>query len=93
MEVDQAKLNRLQDAVRYANSSRKYNSDFYYTVITLGDEVDEEVYQSADDFLIKMEKKKQQELKAKQRAEEKKNETALARKKKQLEKLKKELGE
>lgn len=80
----------LEDAIRYANSTVREGR---YFLVEYSDDIREEVFKGAKDFLDKMEKERKKEELRKQEYARKKEEKAQERKRKQLEKLKKELGE
>lgn len=87
-EVTDEELRELYDAVQYANSD--YNSGWRYHILERVDNF-QEVFESAKIFTEKMKKEKAASEKRAADAKAKREATSLARKKKQLEKLKKEL--
>lgn len=92
-EVTGAEFEKLRDAVYYANRYTLTNSSrgFNYCLITHEEESIQEVYSSYSVFLEEQREKEATEKAKKAAAVKKKNETSLERKKKQLEKLQKEL--
>lgn len=90
-EVTQQKISEIRDAIQYANSDYK-NVDGRYVLIEYGDSLTAEVFKKASDFKIKMQKQKEKEARIQAEAKAKRDEKALSRKIRQLEKLKKELG-
>jgi hypothetical protein len=93
VEMSDEELSELRKAVNMAN--RKYNRDFVYILIVDGDENSfiEEVFADAKEFLEYERSKAEKEEKRKKEPAAKRAATALERKRKQLEKLKKELGD
>jgi hypothetical protein len=92
-EVDEQERVKLFEAIAYANSQPGNRDKGQYFLVEYSDDFKEEVFADAHDFLEKQ--RKAQERDEKRKAEEKARRDAKAqeRKRKQLEKLKRELGE
>jgi hypothetical protein len=80
------------DAVSYANSKSK--DGYVYTLLEYSedDSTKNEVFKLASDFIESQKRDREKEETRKVEAKRKRDDSALARKKKQLEKLQKELG-
>lgn len=91
-EVDDAEYEEIRMAVQHANKNKK-NHDGVYVLVEYSDEISTEVFTSARNFKEKILRQKAREEKKKAEAKAKREATARDRKKKQLEKLKAELGE
>lgn len=95
-EITEEKLSELRESVNNANSYlHKKRSMYSYQLIVRYEleEVMPDILQNAAEFVSLVEKEKANEEKKKAAAKAKREETARARKLRQLEKLKKELGE
>lgn len=90
-EVTLEEANEIQDAVRYANMNNK--SSDYYIFLEYNEDVVDEVFKLASQFKTDLLYKKALEEKRAADAKAKRDAQAQERKRKQLEKLKKELGE
>lgn len=89
-EVDENEKQEIEEAIRYANSLQSKKK---YYLIEYYDGIKTEVFEKASQFKKQLNKRKQDEEKRKAEAKLKKEASALNRKKKQLEKLKRELGD
>jgi hypothetical protein len=83
---------QMIDAIRYANILSSDGSFFILVEYSVDDATKNQVFALASDFLKKQTRDKEKEEARKEQAKRKREETALTRKKKQLEKLQKELG-
>ena len=93
-EIPVKEFGRYTDAVNYANANmRSKHSSEKYILISYSDTTKAAVFENAKTFLAAKEKEKAREEKRKADAKVKREANARARKMKQLENLKKELGE
>ncbi len=95
-EVSEEEYRKLEETIEYVNANRWRNTlrcDFTYILVKQLDSGFHELFADAQAFMksIEDQKRKEEARLAKKKALDK--EKALARKKRQLEKLKKELGE
>jgi len=92
--VNAKEKRRIESAIQLANSSNKSSSQYimieYYEH---DDDLLEEIYENASAFAASVEDRNRKDEQRKEVAKRQKEERSLARKKKQLEKLKKELGD
>lgn len=91
-EVIPIEREEIAEAVRYANHQRTQNGE-HYVMLEYNDDIRNEVFDLASKFKEKMEKEKARDEARKEEAARKRLEKAEERKRKQFEKLKKELGE
>lgn len=91
-EIPDEEYDDYRQAVMRANYKLKHWED-KYILVRYDDSLAKSVFASAQEFLDDIKKREEAEEKRKKKAAEKKAATALARKRKQLEKLQKELGE
>lgn len=89
-EVDDDGLVSLREAIRYANVK---STGSRYCLITYNEDTKADMFRDAKAFVDARKKEREREEKAKEAKKDKAAQTDLARKKNQLEKLKKELGE
>lgn len=90
-EVTDEEYEEIRQAVYIANYN--YNREYKYLLIEYTEETMHEMFKSAKTFTEKMKKEEQKRLRAAEEAKKRREEKALERKRKQLEKLKKELGD
>ena len=90
-EVDDEEYDAIRSAVSYANVSM--NGYSKYVLVEYHDDIMSEVFRKSSEFAEKMAKKEAAEKKRAAEAKRKRDEKARERKLKQLEKLKKELGD
>jgi hypothetical protein len=90
--VDRETRAEMVDAIRYANSRSKDGSVYTLLEYSEDDSTKNEVFKLASDFLVSQKRDREKAETRKVEAKRKRDDSALARKKKQLEKLQKELG-
>jgi hypothetical protein len=91
--VDIKTRNEMSLAITYANTKSLDGSMYILLEYSLDDETKNEVFKLASDFMEKQKRDKAKDANRRAEAKRKREDSALSRKKKQLEKLKKELGE
>ena len=91
-EVTDAEYVKIAEAVSEANRVKKF-TDETYVLISYDDTTLEKMFAKASDFRKSVEERKLKDEKKKKEAADKRKVTKLERKRKQLEKLKKELNE
>jgi hypothetical protein len=90
--VDDKTRAEMADAIRYANGKIKDGSVYTLLEYSEDDSTKNEVFKLASDFIKRQKRDREKEETRKAEAKRKRDDSALARKKKQLEKLQKELG-
>ena len=91
-EIEEKDLGKLQDAIGKANAVKGRYDPTLILVRYVEDSVTE-VFNKASEFVAWQKKQEEKKEKAARLAKEKREKSALERKRKQLEKLKKELGD
>lgn len=90
-EISDEKLSELQDALYAINYQTIGRNNFRYVLVTYSETSVEEVFKSYDGLMATLKRVQEERDKKKEAEKAKRAEKALERKRKQLEKLKREL--